>query len=113
MATAADLTLMRDRQRNLRAYGIAWTPINNPAPKTQWYRADGTALANLLPADPYHIRRYEKRGWSMYPPGSHTVPVATIPTEEDHAHRFKSSIKGSPCKIEGCGAIRRRAKSQG
>ena len=77
MPTTEELQEAKQRKADLKKFGIAWEPTYTSAPTAQWYRADGTALPNLLPADPYHIRRYEARGWTMFPP-SRPAPVPDL-----------------------------------
>ncbi len=104
MPTGEDLKMLKDRQRTLSKGGIHVDLIANPATKVQWYRADGTPLPNLLPADAYHIRLFEKKkGWSMVPPNGATTRPA--PTGTSHVHRYAKPM-GSPCKITGCTATR-------
>ena len=113
MPTTEELQDAKQRKADLARYGIAWEPTYTPAPTAQWYRADGTALPNLLPADPYHIRRYEARGWTMFPsPSQAPVPdlneKAAADVEEavrKHVHAYNQQM-GSPCKVSGCDAVR-------
>ena len=135
MPTTEELQDAKQRKADLARYGISWEPTYTPAPTAQWYRADGTALPNLLPADPYHIRRYEARGWTMFPPVAPTSPApvpdlnetAAADVEEaaweighrggislatseakpvrKHVHAYNQQM-GSPCKVSGCGAVR-------
>jgi len=109
--------------------GVAVELSYTPAPKAQWYRADGVALPNKLPSDPYHRDVYEKKGWTLFPPtGVQTntpwkpegaMPItseSSLPLQPDsdggdaaapstHQHRFSKTV-GSPCNIQGCTAVR-------
>lgn len=111
MATAADLKMMTERRRMLAEFGVAFTPIFNPRPCAQWYKGDGTALPNLLPADPHHIRLYEKRGWTMLPPrlsepvAAEPVGAVAVAEAAPHIHHYGKTM-GSPCKARGCQAVR-------
>ena len=123
MPTTEELQEAKQRKADLKKFGIAWEPTYTPAPTAQWYRADGTALPNLLPADPYHIRRYEARGWTMFPPPSQ-VPDLNEKAAADveaaaweighrggislpkHVHAYKNHPIGSPCRVSGCDAVR-------
>jgi hypothetical protein len=121
MPTVEDLKLLKERRTSLEKYGIVSNSINNPRPTAQWYKGDGTPLPNLLPADPYHIRRYEARGWSMIPPMP-KIPhqlqelneVARTDVEKaatkkpSHVHRWSKAV-GSPCKMPGCTQVRQIA----
>ena len=72
--TADDLRLVRAREVEAARVGIATVPFHHPRPMAQWFKADGTPLSNKLPADPYHIRVYEGKGWSLFP-RANQVPV--------------------------------------
>ena len=110
MPTAEDMALLKEQQRELDISGIPGNIISNPRPTAQWYRADGYALPNMLPADPYHIRRYTARGWSMIPPQPTLNESAKAEVELAvgavlHAHRYSRAM-GSPCKVQGCAEVR-------
>ena len=119
MPTAEELGKAKQRKADLAKYGIMWEPTYTAAPTAQWYRADGMALPNLLPADPYHIKRYEARGWSMVPPDAPVaLPVPDLnetaradveeaaQTVKSHIHAY-AQVMGSPCKVvPGCVAVR-------
>jgi|6_EtaG_2_1085325.scaffolds.fasta_scaffold01219_14 hypothetical protein len=96
-----DYKLLKEREEKLGGVGIPAKLLHTAAPKAQWYKPDGSALPALLPADPYHIRRFEKRGWSMVP----SKELINQPLEEHHAHRYNRKM-GSLCKIEGCSVVR-------
>jgi len=107
--------------------GIAMELSYTSAPTAQWYRADGVPLPNLLPADLYHREQYEAKGWSLFPPtvkpdiswkpGVMATPSPQRADEEEpaitpaviplHPHRF-TRVMGSPCKVQGCSAVRQR-----
>ncbi len=54
------------RVANSFGYGIEEIPLKT-CPKLTYYKNDGTPLPNL-PADPYHMKRYLERGFSIEPP---------------------------------------------
>jgi len=78
----------QDSKAWIQAQGYAMEIIDNPTARVQWYRADGTALPNLLPADGYHMRRFRAKGWRL------------TPYSEEQLEMFKDSnitmIKGVP-----------------
>lgn len=37
----------------------------NPPPRAQYYRADGMPLPSLLPSDPYSMKRYFAKGFTL------------------------------------------------
>jgi len=111
MPTAEELRLLKSEERKMfKATGIPVNLIRNASPKAQWYKGDGTPLPNLLPADAYHIVRYQRRGWSMLEPT--VAPVETsveapagIGSPVSHIHRYGKNT-GSLCKVNGCDAAR-------
>lgn len=120
MPSGEDLKMLRDQERQiLRRTGSVVQLISNPAPKAQWWRADGTPLPNELPADAYHTKRYLDRGWKMYPPEGIVeepkVEEVNKPypflakTEElkeiKHYHKFGREM-GSVCTTSECNATR-------
>ena len=116
MATAEQIKLQKTQQRNLEVAGYHVDIINNPTPKAQWYRkVDGwwVAIAALLPADPYHLVRYLRKGFTMTPEpekikpvGSVATTVAVEPEVSTHTHRFAKALD-SICRIEGCIEVRK------
>lgn len=52
----------------------------HPPPQAQYYRADGRPLPNLLPADPYAMKRYLAKGFTLAP------PTGGVPTESAVAY---------------------------
>ena len=112
---------LREERQWLSQQGFSWSFIQNNREKATWYKPDGTAIHNL-PADPYHMRRYRSRGWTLVPPETPEVPqealdalqqqvaVATELLEEPlqvapHQHTYNRAM-GSPCRTEGCTAVR-------
>jgi hypothetical protein len=84
--------MLRQRQRSLNESGVALNLIDTRPAKGQWYKADGTPLPNLLPIDPYHMRRYEKRGFTLIPPAVHEPVVAEEPDRESSAVAIASRL---------------------
>ena len=78
----------RESKEWIGGQGYAMEIIDNPTSRVQWYRADGTPLPNLLPADGYHMRRFRAKGWRL------------TPYSEEQLEMFKDSnitmIKGEP-----------------
>ena len=118
--------LLEERQW-LAQQGFSWSFIQNNRDKATWYKPDGTALPNL-PADPYHMRRYRARGWTLVAPDSPVIPqdavdqlqeqvaaaVGLLDTDDEgaasaapHQHTFNRAM-GSPCRTEGCISVRTR-----
>ena len=118
--------LLEERQW-LAQQGFSWSFIQNNRDKATWYKPDGTALPNL-PADPYHMRRYRARGWTLVAPDSPVIPqdavdqlqeqvaaaVGLLDTGDEgaasaapHQHTFNRAM-GSPCRTEGCISVRTR-----
>jgi len=118
--------LLEERQW-LAQQGFSWSFIQNNREKATWYKPDGTALPNL-PADPYHMRRYRARGWTLVAPDSPAIPqdavdqlqeqvaaaVGLLDTDDEgaasaapHQHTFNRAM-GSPCRTEGCISVRTR-----
>ena len=134
MPSPKDIQLLKDRERQLRARGIVAELEIIPGPKRQWYRADGAPMPNLLPADPYHIRAYEKKGWTLIPGAGNEKTVedwkpralketATpfldaqvqtkkeLPQEKPHTHRYTRRSQGK-CVIKGCDHVKYGAKTR-
>ena len=120
MPSGEDLKMLRDQERQiLRRTGMKVELISKNSPKAQWWKKDGTPLPNVLPADPYHTRRYLRRGWTMYPPeGVAEEPkVEEVnkpypflvqdeePKELNHYHKFGREM-GSVCTASECNATR-------
>lgn len=77
MPTAEDMQMLKAQEQTiLRSTGVAVRLTDTTTEKRQWWKADGTPLPNLLPADTYHVKRYLGRGWSLISP-SDPVAVAT------------------------------------
>lgn len=71
MVTAKERT---DLRQWLDSQGIAVEIIDRRAPKAQWWRAsDGKPLGEL-PADPYHMQVYRRKGFVMADPGIRPEP---------------------------------------
>jgi hypothetical protein len=118
---------LREERQWLAQQGFSWSFIQNNREKATWYKPDGTALPNL-PADPYHMRRYRARGWTLTSPELPEVPqdavdqlqeqvaaaVELLDTDDEgaasaapHQHTFNRAM-GSSCRTEGCTAVRTR-----
>ena len=115
--------LLEERQW-LAQQGFSWSFIQNNREKATWYKPDGTVLPNL-PADPYHMRRYRARGWTLVPPESPAIPQDAVdqlqeqvaaaaellevpeepPEVAPHQHTYNRAM-GSPCRTEGCPVVR-------
>ena len=52
----------------------------NILPKQQWYKADGTPVSGLLPADDYHYARFKAKGWTLIPPAAQADPLPDVST---------------------------------
>ena len=129
MPSGEDLKMLRDQERQILSQtGMKVELISKNSPKAQWWKKDGTPLPNVLPADPYHTRRYLRRGWTMYPPEGVAEepkveevnkpdplqnPALTkelmdsiiIGKELKHYHRFGREM-GSVCTTSECNATR-------
>ena len=117
-------TELREERQWLAQQGFSWSFIQNSREKATWYKPDGTALPNL-PADPYHMRRYRARGWTLVPPDSPVIPQDAVdqlqeqvaaavglldkdaPEVRQHQHSFNRAM-GSSCRTEGCTTVRTR-----
>ena len=118
---------LKEERQWLAQQGYSWSFIQNNREKATWYKPDGTALPNL-PADPYHMRRYRARGWTLVAPDSPVIPqdavdqlqeqiaaaVELLDTADEgaasaapHQHGFNRAM-GSPCRTEGCTTVRTR-----
>jgi len=115
---------LREERQWLSSQGFTWSFIQNSREKVTWYKPDGTALHNL-PADPYHMKRYRARGWTLIPPESPVIPQDAVdqlqeqvaaatelldvdaPEVRQHQHSFNRAM-GSPCRTEGCTVVRTR-----
>jgi len=118
---------LREERQWLATQGFSWTFLQNNRDKATWYKPDGTALPNL-PTDPYHMKRYRARGWTLVPPELPDIPqdaaeqlqeqvtaAAELLDTDDvgaasaapHQHSFKRAM-GSPCRTKGCTVVRTR-----
>jgi hypothetical protein len=118
---------LREERQWLAQQGFSWSFIQNNRDKVTWYKPDGTALPNL-PADPYHMRRYRARGWTLVAPDSLVIPQDAVDQLQEqvaaaaelldigdegatevapHQHTFNRAM-GSPCRTEGCTTVRTR-----
>ena len=118
---------LKEERQWLAQQGYSWSFIQNNRDKATWYKPDGTALPNL-PADPYHMRRYRARGWTLIPPVSPVIPQDAVDQLQEqitaaaelldivdesaaeaapHQHTFNRAM-GSPCRTEGCTSVRTR-----
>jgi len=117
--------LLEERQW-LAQQGFSWSFLQNTREKVTWYKPDGTALHNL-PADPYHMKRYRARGWTLAPPEAPAIPQDAVDQLQEqitaaaelldtdggatsvapHQHAFNRAM-GSACRTEGCTAVRTR-----
>lgn len=61
----------KKQAQTMKAFGYTMEDIGKTCPKTTYYNQQGEALPNL-PADPYHMERYLKRGFTLTPPGPGT-----------------------------------------
>lgn len=67
---------VRDAQQFLKENGFNIQLVFTPTARAQWYRADGTPVPGLLPLDPYFVRSFRKKGWSLQPPAKPQPIVA-------------------------------------
>ena len=115
---------LREERQWLAQQGFTWSLLQNSREKVTWYKPDGTALHNL-PADPYHMKRYRARGWTLTPPENPEVPQEALdelqqqvaaatellevpeepPEVAPHQHTYNRAM-GSPCRTEGCPVVR-------
>jgi len=72
-------TEVKENREWLAGQGYSVDIIFQPAKRVQWYKADGVPLPNLLPCDPYHIRQFRAKGWSLQRP---TQRGTALPTEQ-------------------------------
>lgn len=118
---------LKEERQWLAQQGYSWSFIQNNREKATWYKPDGTALPNL-PADPYHMRRYRARGWTLVAPDSPVIPQDAVDQLQEqitaaaelldtgdesateaapHQHTFNRAM-GSSCRTEGCTTVRTR-----
>ena len=118
---------LKEERQWLAQQGYSWSFIQNNRDKATWYKPDGTALPNL-PADPYHMRRYRARGWTLVAPDSPVIPQDAVDQLQEqitaaaelldigdesateaapHQHTFNRAM-GSSCRTEGCTTVRTR-----
>ena len=117
---------LREERQWLAQQGFSWSFLQNTREKVTWYKPDGTALHNL-PADPYHMKRYRARGWTLAPPEAPAIPQDAVDQLQEqitaaaelldtdggatsvapHQHAFNRAM-GSACRTEGCTAVRTR-----
>lgn len=73
----------------LKGRDIAWTELSKGfkrQPKMTFYKQDGSVMPNL-PADPFSLKRYLARGFTLTPP-ENPIPkmrvdnIATVPQTE-------------------------------
>jgi hypothetical protein len=113
MPTVQEIRQKKIMETTLRHKGIAAELSMTPVPKTQWYRADGVPMPNLLPADPYHMSLYTQKGWTVIPPENLQPADSWKPlrqrepdTASQHIHRYGKK-SGSECSYDGCTEIRK------
>jgi len=115
---------LKEERQWLASQGFSWSMLQSNRERATWYKPDGEALPNL-PVDPYHMRRYRARGWTLTPPESPVIPEdAVVQLQEqvaaaaelldddalevaEHQHSFNKAM-GSPCRTEGCTVVRTR-----
>ena len=118
---------LKEERQWLAQQGYSWSFIQNNREKATWYKPDGTALPNL-PADPYHMKRYLSRGWTLVAPDSQFIPQDAVDQLQEqitaaaelldtgdesaaeatpHQHTFNRAM-GSSCRTEGCTTVRTR-----
>lgn len=67
MATPQRKQLERELREEAKRNGSAWAMLRTWPAKTTYYTPDGRAIPNL-PADPYSMRRYLNKGFTLAPP---------------------------------------------
>ena len=118
---------LKEERQWLASQGFSWSMLQSNRERATWYKPDGSALPNL-PVDPYHMRRYRARGWTLVAPDSPVIPqdavdqlqeqvaaaVGLLDTDDKgaasaapHQHTFNRAM-GSPCRTEGCTSVRTR-----
>ena len=108
---------LREERQWLAQQGFTWSLLQNSREKVTWYKPDGTALHNL-PADPYHMKRYRARGWTLTPPETPEVPQEALDALQQqvaaatellevapHQHTYNRAM-GAPWRTEGCPVVR-------
>jgi hypothetical protein len=63
-----------DLRQWLDSQGIAVEIIDRRAPKAEWWRASDGKYLGTLPADPYHMQVYRRKGFVMADPGFRKEP---------------------------------------
>ena len=80
---------LRSIRRSLQSQGIEGNVDVKVSEKRQWYRADGSALPNLLPDDDYHRSRFQAKGWTLVAPSilidQDKAPEGLCPIEQEVA----------------------------
>ncbi len=75
--------------RKLAKDGMVVEELNSWPPKATYYKPDGEAMPNL-PADPYSMDRYLRRGFTLAPP----VPAPpTAPSSGVKKREYKKRRK--------------------
>jgi len=115
---------LREERQWLATQGFSWSFLQNNRDKATWYKPDGTSIPNL-PTDPYHMKRYRARGWTLVPPELRDIPQDAVEQLQEqvaaaaelldegaaevapHQHTYNRAM-GSPCRTEGCTAVRTR-----
>ena len=118
---------LREERQWLAAQGFSWSLLQNNRDKATWYKPDGTSIPNL-PTDPYHMKRYRARGWTLVPPELPDIPQDAVEQLQEqvtaaaelldtddvgaasaapHQNSFKRAM-GSPCRTKGCAVVRTR-----
>jgi hypothetical protein len=64
------------RQPMMKGAGFESSMEITRQPKSQWYKADGTPLPNLLPTDDYHLMVFRAKGWTLTPPQAEALLLA-------------------------------------
>ncbi len=67
MPTQAEQVLKAQIIRDLRESGCAWGFVGEWPTKATYYKSTGEAMPNL-PADPWSMKRYLNRGFTLAPP---------------------------------------------
>jgi len=79
MPTGEEQAIQKQVMRDLQEGGVAWAFVGEWPEKATYYKADGTPMPNL-PADPWSMRRYLARGFTLAPPQNPTATVGVAGT---------------------------------
>lgn len=93
MATPSRIRLERELRQEAERSGVAWAILPGWPRKQTYYTPDGRALPNL-PADPWSMERYLKKGFTLAPPQGNggAEPEAQLVCKHCGRSDFKAPI---------------------